>query len=61
MEDSLTLAFTVAKALTAGKTLNELLALQSTLQAISSLVSAEIAAMKLGGGSTLQTPSGTSQ
>ena len=49
MEDTLSVAYAVAKALSEGKTLEELTALQIRLQAISSLVAAEIASMRLTG------------
>lgn len=59
MEDTLSVAYAVAKALTDGKTLQELNRLQITLQAISSLVAAEIAKRRLESGVPLQTPGGT--
>lgn len=59
MEDTLSVAYAVAKALTEGKSLQELNRLQIALQAISSLVSAEVAERRLGSGIPLQTPSGT--
>ena len=58
MEDTLSVAYAMAKALTEGKSLQELTKMQITLQAISSLVTAEIARIRLLSGSS-QTTDGT--
>lgn len=54
------LAFALAKALVAGKTTEELTRLQIVLQALSSMVSAELASLRLKA-SSVQTASGASK
>ena len=60
MEEELSVAFAAAKALIAGRTLDELTRLQILLQAISSLISAEIGCQRLKN-SAAQTQSGASK
>ena len=61
MNAELDLAFAIAKALIAGRTLTELNRLQIILQAISSMLSAEIGCQRLTGTSTAQSQGGASQ
>ena len=58
MEDTLSVAYAMAKALTEGKTLQELNRLQITLQAITSLVNAEVAEKRLDSSLSSQSTSG---
>lgn len=60
MEDDLSMAFLIAKTLIRDKSFEELSRLQITLQAISSLVSAELGRMRLSA-LTPETPRGASK
>ena len=60
MDDELSLAFALAKSLIAGRTFQELSRLQILLQAVSSLIAAEIGCQRLDG-STTASKSGASQ